>query len=240
MTIISHTWQADQLPIELILDRSATHDRLQARDTDDWSADPWADISPSLQGITELLTSYALGRVSDKLTFPDGDYTRIDEALQALEAQREAARQAASALAIEAYAELFVYGLYVTNARPIKSDLPKRVVSATCRIADDGQTIGAITATTTTTTTGYGSGVGLMLEFRGIRYYAQASGRGDMAFKISTLLGPVLQVEHAASSFASDAAIILDCALDDALMDNYDARRAFPLREALATNNFKI
>ena len=236
--MISHNWQADQLPIELILDRSDTHDRLQARATDNWSCDPWHDISPSLQGITELITDYALSRISDKLVFPEGDYTRIDEALQALEAQREAARQAASALAAEAYAELFVRGLYVTNARPVKTDLPARVVSATCRIADDGQTIGALTATTTAATTSDSPVIGLMLEFRGIRYYAYANGRSDMAFKISSLLGPVLQAERAASSFASDAAIILDCALDEALIDNYEALRSFPLREALATNNF--
>ena len=233
--MISHIWQADQLPIELILDRSASHDRLQARTTDDWHSDPWADISPSLQGITELITSYALGRISGRLEFPDGDMSRLPEALEALEAQREAARQAASALAAEAYAELFVHGLYVTNSRPTRVDLPARVVSATCRIADDGQTIGALTATTTST---YSSSVRLELEFRGIRYYAQASGRADMRLKISTLLGPVLRSESAASSFASDAAIILDCALDEALIDNYEALRSFPLREAIATNNF--
>ena len=106
-TTTTHTWQADQLPIELILDRTSTHDRLQARTSNDWSRDPWADISPSLQGITELLTTYALGRISDKLVIPNGDFTRIDEALEALEAQREAARQAAAALANEAYQTLF-------------------------------------------------------------------------------------------------------------------------------------
>ena len=106
-TTTSTTWSADQLPIELILDRTGTHDRLQARTSNDWSRDPWTDISPSLQGITELFTTYALSRISDKLVIPDGDFSRIDEALEALEAQREAARQAAAALANEAYQTLF-------------------------------------------------------------------------------------------------------------------------------------
>ena len=234
--MISHIWQADQLPIELILDRSDTHDRLQARVADDWSCDPWADISPSLQGIAELITAYALGRISDKLDIPDGDFTRIGEALEALETRREAARQAAAALASEAYAELFVRGLYVTNSTPHHTELPKRAVSATCRVADEGQTIGSITATNSAS----GSGVKLTLEFRGIRYYAHATSRGDMRFKIAALLGPLVKSERAASSFASDAAMILGCALDDALIDNYEALRSFPLREALATNNFNI
>ena len=105
--LTSTTWSADHMPIELILDRTGTHDRLQARTSNDWSRDPWTDISPSLQGITELFTTYALSRISDKLVIPDGDFSRIDEALEALEAQREAARQAAAALANEAYQTLF-------------------------------------------------------------------------------------------------------------------------------------
>ena len=127
--------------------------------------------------------------------------------------------------------------LYVTNSLlPLRSDLPKRVASATCCVADEGEFIAAIKMTRASDT--------VRIELFPVGdpavYRMEADKAGSHRHDIAHLLGELGLDRVTARALASDAAIILDCALDDMEIDNYEARRRFPLLVALMTNSFKI
>ena len=126
--------------------------------------------------------------------------------------------------------------LYVTNSLlPLKPELPSRVAYAVCCLANEGENIAAIIMTRAAST------VRIDVYPGGVQtpYRMTTDREGGHKHDIAHLLGELGLDRVTARSLAFDAAIILDCALDQAQIDNYYARRAFPLREALATNNFK-
>ena len=126
--------------------------------------------------------------------------------------------------------------LYITNSLlPLKVDLPKRVVSAVCCVADEGEFIAAIKMTRSTDTVR----IELFPAGDPTVYRMTTDRAGSHRHDIAHLLGALGLDRVTAQSLAFDADVILDCALDDMDIDNYEALRSFPLREALATNNFK-
>ena len=129
--------------------------------------------------------------------------------------------------------------LYVTNSLlPLKPALPTRVVSAVCCLAYEGENIAAIQMTRAADT------VRIDVYPGGVQtpHRMTTDRAGDNRHDIAHLLGELGLDRVTARSLALDAAIILGCALDDLAIDNYEARRRFPLALALAltANNFKI
>ena len=126
--------------------------------------------------------------------------------------------------------------LYVTNSLlPLKSDLPRRVVSAVCCVADEGEFIAAIKMTRSADTTR----IELFPTGDPTVHRMETDSVGSHRHDIAHLLGVLGLDRVTARALASDAAIILDCALDDMEIDSYEARRSFPLLVALMTNSFK-
>lgn len=127
--------------------------------------------------------------------------------------------------------------LYVTNSLlPLKPELPSRVVSATCCIADEGQIVVPIKMTRAAGTVR----IELFPAGDSATHSMTTDGEGDHKHDIAHMLGNLGYDRVTARSLAFDAAIILDCALNDLEIDNYEARRRFPLALALAlaNNNF--
>ena len=127
--------------------------------------------------------------------------------------------------------------LYVTNSLlPLKSDLPRRVVSAVCCVADEGDIVVPIKMTRAADTVR----IDMYPAGDSATHSMTTDREGDHRHDIAQMLGNLGYDRVTARSLAFDAAIILDCALDDMEIDNYEARRIFPLRVALMTNSFKI
>ena len=127
--------------------------------------------------------------------------------------------------------------LYVTNSLPPRqSDLPKRVASAACCILDEGKLVAVIRMTRSADTTR----IELFPAGDPAVHRMETDRAGSHSHDIAHLLGMLGLDRVTARSLAFDAAIVLDCALDDMEIDNYEARRIFPLRVALMTNSFKI
>ena len=127
--------------------------------------------------------------------------------------------------------------LYVTNSLlPFKPELPARVASATCCVADEGEFIAAIKMTRAADTVR----IELFPAGDSATHSMTTDSAGSHRHDIAHLLGALGLDRVTARALALDAAIILDCALDDIEIDNYEARRRFPLLVALMTNSFKI
>ena len=127
--------------------------------------------------------------------------------------------------------------LYVTNSLlPLKSELPKRVATAACCVADEGEFIAAIKMTRAADTVR----IELFPVGDSATYQMTTDRAGSHRHDIAHLLGALGLDRVTARALATDADVILDCALDDMEIDNYEARRRFPLLVALMTNSFKI
>ena len=127
--------------------------------------------------------------------------------------------------------------LYVTNSLlPLKAELPSRVTTAVCCIADEGEIVVPIKMTRAADTVR----IDMYPAGDSATYRMTTDRAGDHRHDIAHLLGMLGLDRVTARSLAFDAAIVLDCALDDMEIDNYEARRSFPLRVALMTNSFKI
>ena len=129
--------------------------------------------------------------------------------------------------------------LYVTNSLlPLKAELPSRVVSAVCCIADEGVIIIPIKMTRAAGTVR----IDMYPAGDSATYQMTTDGEGDHKYDIAHMLVSLGYDLVTARSLAFDAAVILGCALDDMAIDNYEARRRFPLALALAltANSFKI
>ena len=129
--------------------------------------------------------------------------------------------------------------LYVTNSLlPLKADLPKRVATAVCCIADEGEFVIAIKLARAADT--------VRIELYPAddpATYRMTTGRAEShRHDIAHMLASLGLDRVTAQSLALDADIILGCALDDMDIDNHEARRRFPLQLALAlaANSFKI
>ena len=127
--------------------------------------------------------------------------------------------------------------LYVTNSLlPLKAELPSRVTTAVCCIADEGEIVVPIKMTRAAGTVRidmYPAGDSATRSMTTDR-------AGDHKYDIAHMLVSLGYDRLTARSLALDAAVILGCALDDMAIDNYEARRRFPLLVALMTNSFKI
>ena len=127
--------------------------------------------------------------------------------------------------------------LYVTNSLlPLKSELPKRVATAACCVADEGEFIAAIKMTRAADTVR----IELFPVGDSATYQMTTDRAGSHRHDIAHLLGALGLDRVTARALATDADVVLDCALDDVAADNYEARRRFPLLVALMTNSFKI
>ena len=127
--------------------------------------------------------------------------------------------------------------LYVTNSLlPLKPELPRRVVSAVCCVADEGEIVVPIKLTRAAGTVR----INMYPAGDSATYQITTDGEGDHRHDIAHMLGELGYDRVTARSLAFDAAVILGCALDDMEIDNYEARRRFPLLVALMTNSFKI
>ena len=129
--------------------------------------------------------------------------------------------------------------LYVTNSLlPLKAELPSRVVSAVCCVADEGEIVVPIKMTRAADTVR----IDMYPAGDSATYQITTDGEGDHRHDIAHMLVSLGYDRVTARSLAFDAAIILGCALDDMAIDNYEARRRFPLALALAltANSFKI
>ena len=129
--------------------------------------------------------------------------------------------------------------LYVTNSLlPLKPELPKRVATAACCLAYEGENIAAIQMTRAADT------VRIDVYPGGVQTpHRMTTGRaGDNRHDIAHLLGELGLDRVTARSLALDADVVLNCALDDMEVNNYEARRRFPLALAMAltANNFNI
>lgn len=128
--------------------------------------------------------------------------------------------------------------LYVTNSLlPLKPELPSRVAMAVCCIANEGELIMSVKMTRASDTVR----IDLYPAGDPATYQMTTDRAGDNRHDIAHMLGKLGYDRVTARSLAADAAIILDCALDDMEADNYEARRRFPLAMAMAltANNFK-
>lgn len=129
--------------------------------------------------------------------------------------------------------------LYITNSLlPPKSELPKRVATAACCVADEGEFIAAIKMTRAADTVR----IELFPAGDSAAHSMTTDVEGDHRHVIAHLLGALGLDRVTARSLALDADVVLNCALDDMEVNNYEARRRFPLALALAltANSFKI
>ena len=129
--------------------------------------------------------------------------------------------------------------LYVTNSLlPLKAELPSRVTTAVCCIADEGEIVVPIKMTRAAGTVR----IDMYPAGDSVTYQMTTDGEGDHRHDIAHMLVSLGYDRVTARSLAFDAAVILGCALDDMAIDNYEARRRCPLTLALAlpANSFKI
>ena len=129
--------------------------------------------------------------------------------------------------------------LYVTNSLlPLKSELPKRVVSAVCCVADEGEIVVPIKMTRAADTVR----IDMYPVGDSATYQMTTDRAGSHRHDIAHMLVSLGYDRVTARSLALDAAVVLDCALDDIEIDNREAQRRFPLALALAltANSFKI
>ena len=121
--------------------------------------------------------------------------------------------------------------LYVTNSLlPLKAELPSRVTTAVCCIADEGEIVVPIKMTRAAGTVR----IELYPAGDSATHSLTTERAGDNRHDIARMLVSLGYDRVTARSLAFDAAIVLGCALDDMEIDNYEARRRFPLALALA------